>query len=353
ILLAWATKVWVEDRFRNTGWIASTRRHAYQFAVVGMVVVVAAGIGLDRGLQERAEQAGPSDAIGGDPVLEGCVGPAALDPAQGCASVTGTGSYIPSLEAAVLQNSDPIWADCQASLASEQMVSCVLGSDSPDPVRTIAMIGDSHGTQWFSAMDALGKRLDWQVITYTKSSCPPTVALRTLPDEDTSERVELCQQWREQVTADLAQREDISAVVVAAYSSAYGYQNWDGQELADPAVDGYAQQWQQWLAPGRDVHVIAAIPRTTGENVPDCLAVNSVEACTTQRSVSLPADPLIAASQTDERFHLIDLTPRFCDAQLCYPVVGDMIVYRDYSHLTAEYARALVPLLESALTATG
>ncbi|MFV0425952.1 MAG: SGNH hydrolase domain-containing protein, partial [Beutenbergiaceae bacterium] len=181
--------------------------------------------------------------------------------------------------------------------------------------RTIAIVGDSHGTQWFSAMDELGQRLNWQVITYTKSSCPPTVAMRTVADRDSRERAALCQQWREQVTVELAQRGDISAVVVAAYSSAYGYHNWEGQALADPTVDGYAQQWQQWLAPGRDVYVIAA-------------------------------------SQTDERFHLIDLTPRFCDTQFCYPVVGDMIVYRDYSHLTAEYARALVPLLESALTAT-
>lgn len=49
------------------------------------------------------------------------------------------------------------------------------------------------------------------------------------------------------------------------------------------------------------------------------------------------------SQSSDERVHLIDLTDRLCDTELCCPVVGDVIVYRDHSRLFAEYARALVP----------
>ncbi|WP_157210003.1 SGNH hydrolase domain-containing protein [Nocardioides aequoreus] len=46
--------------------------------------------------------------------------------------------------------------------------------------------------------------------------------------------------------------------------------------------------------------------------------------------------------------HLIDLTAQICDAAWCYPVVGDVIVYRDGSHLSAEYATMLAPYLGDA-----
>ncbi|HZL03925.1 MAG TPA: SGNH hydrolase domain-containing protein [Coriobacteriia bacterium] len=47
----------------------------------------------------------------------------------------------------------------------------------------------------------------------------------------------------------------------------------------------------------------------------------------------------------DPDVHLINLIPQFCDDETCYPVVGDVIVFRDYSHLSADYVAALVPYL--------
>jgi hypothetical protein len=37
----------------------------------------------------------------------------------------------------------------------------------------------------------------------------------------------------------------------------------------------------------------------------------------------------------------IDLTDRFCDKELCLPVGGNVLVYRDTHHITIEYARTL------------
>lgn len=45
----------------------------------------------------------------------------------------------------------------------------------------------------------------------------------------------------------------------------------------------------------------------------------------------------------------IKLRDQFCDATLCYPVVGSVIVYRDYSHISAAYAQALAPFIEAQL----
>lgn len=82
--------------------------------------------------------------------------------------------------------------------------------------------------------------------------------------------------------------------------------------------------------------------------MPNCLAANPENrlACATEAD-ALPADAIAeaAAASDDPRVHLIDLTDRFCDETTCYPVVGDMIVYSDNSHLSGDYATALVPYL--------
>jgi hypothetical protein len=41
----------------------------------------------------------------------------------------------------------------------------------------------------------------------------------------------------------------------------------------------------------------------------------------------------------------IDMTPYFCDGRKCPPVIGNVIVYRDDSHITAAYSRTLAPML--------
>jgi hypothetical protein len=49
-------------------------------------------------------------------------------------------------------------------------------------------------------------------------------------------------------------------------------------------------------------------------------------------------------------FTRIPLRNEFCDAKLCYPQLGAVIVYRDYSHISAEYSRALAPFVDRRLS---
>jgi hypothetical protein len=37
----------------------------------------------------------------------------------------------------------------------------------------------------------------------------------------------------------------------------------------------------------------------------------------------------------------LDLSDSFCDAQLCYGVAGNLIVYRDNNHISWQYADTL------------
>ena len=83
--------------------------------------------------------------------------------------------------------------------------------------------------------------------------------------------------------------------------------------------------------------------------MPNCLAVNEDNplACGMSRKEALRPSAIAdtAATSDDTHVNLLDLTDRLCDATFCYPVVGNMIVYRDFSHISAEYAIALSPYL--------
>ncbi len=352
--LAWASKVLVEDPARTRPLLAAAPWRAFAFAVAGMLVLVSAGVGLNVELDRRERAAEVAAATQLDQA-ERCTGPGSLDTSADCGPVMGTGPLVVPPEVVAQQNSDPLFPQCQSPLDSDSVKSCEIGSTSRDPERTVAVIGDSHATHWFSALDELGRERNWKVVTFTKSSCPLTDARRVLPDEQTDDVAVKCDRWVDAVQGAVQDDPEISDVFVSAYSSAYSWQARPGEDLADPGVDGFAQVWSRLSQAGHRVFVLADVPRTTGENVPNCLAEHpdDFSRCTVPREQALPGDVQAAAVEAaaDPNVRLIDLTDSFCDDSTCYPVVGGVVAYRDYSHLSAEYAQLLAPRIGAAVDA--
>lgn len=349
VVLAWLSKTLVEDPGRTRPLLAAAPWRSFAFAGAGMAVVVGGMVALQVEVDRRAEE-----SVARLAALEasGCVGPGALDPAADCGEPQGSADLIPAPEVVAQQNVDVAYPGCQAGIEGSGITECSLGTPPEVAERTVAVVGDSHVTHWFPAFDELGQELDWNVLTFTKSSCPFTVAERTLENEQTDEAVLGCRAWGDAVR-DRILGSDVSYVFTASYSTAYEWRAPDGVALADPGPDGFAGMWSQLTAEGLEVFPIADVPRTQGDNVPNCLAANLDDrmACSVPRAEALPGSVLVEAADRidDDRVHLIDLTDQFCDAEMCYPVVGDMIVYRDYSHISVDYARALVPYLAAQL----
>ncbi len=358
VLVSWATKVGVEDRFRRPRPRASTAprragtRRTFVLAGAGMAVVLALGLGLR--LQQDLRVAAAAEAAAALP--EECLGPGALADPEACGGVMGEGLLLVSPpEAVALQNEEPPGSDCQQNGHGTAVLTCAVGSADAD-APLVVVVGDSHATQWLPAFDRLGQEHGFRVESFTKSSCPPTAAARVVDTEDGDAEAESCRAWLAEVARVVAAAQP-DLVVVTAYSSVYGYRPPADDLLGaasdlteDAAVDGYALLWQGWVDQGIEVAAIAAVPRTQGEVVPDCLAGHPRDyaACATPRAESLPPDPLVAAAERSG-VAVVDLTEQFCDETTCYPVVGNVIVYRDYSHLSVEYARALAPYLGTAL----
>jgi peptidoglycan/LPS O-acetylase OafA/YrhL len=355
ILLAWGSKRFVEDPMRVRPLLAAAPWRAFAFGVAGMLVVVAAGVGVNAQLERREAEA-QAIADGFTEQVDACTGPGALDAANNCPHVVGTGELFVPPEVVVQQNTDPPYPQCQQGLAASEVTQCELG-ETDNPIRTVALVGDSHAAQWFTAFDQLGRENGWRVVTMAKASCPLSHAVRVLASESTDTEALSCQTWVDKVQVTLQGDPKITDVFVTAYSTAYEWKPRSGRPLADPGPDGFAAVWSELARSGKRVVVLAAVPRTTGENIPTCVASHPDDrlACSVPRTVALPGDVMVQAVERlgDPHVRLIDLTDRYCDRHRCYPVVGGVLVYRDYSHLSAEYSMLLVPTLLDRYDALG
>jgi hypothetical protein len=241
-----------------------------------------------------------------------------------------------------------LYADgCQQDGASAEPVSCSYGSD--DAGTTIALVGDSKAAQWAPALQILAQQKDWRLVTYTKSRCSFTTAEITIDGEI----YESCSDWNDNVLAELtgANRPDYvvtsggrSAAVVGGGSSA--------QDAVGAMVAGLKESWDVLISSGVNVIVIADTP-DTGFNVYECVSENPdrLTECTYDRQESQGAGVLAqlqaAASPSDVTY--VDLNDAICPTARCAPVIGNVLVYRQGSHLTATYVETLAPRVGVAL----
>lgn len=346
VLLAWATKVSIEDPLRR-GWLLRAPWRAYAFTAASMAAVVALCFGLT-----ATAYASPGDEQVAK--LGPCYGPGALVPANNCGPVAGKEAPSPGPALVARENTESPYKGCQAPVVGNDFVSCDLGVSAEQAKATVAIVGDSHATAWFSALDQLAATRKWHVKTYTKGSCPATTARRILPSEKNDDNQRSCLEWSQKVNDSLAADKSISTVFTAAYSTAYTFASPEDRTLQNPDIDGFEETWRGWMAAGKKVVAFDDVPRTNGQSVPTCLAKNpgNTLACAMPRTKAYPDNAAIGragAAMVRQGVKQVTLREQFCDQTLCYPVIGSVIVYRDYSHISAEYSRALVPYISKQL----
>jgi len=224
---------------------------------------------------------------------------------------------------------------------------CVYGD--PASRTTIVLYGDSHAAQWFPAMQriALGRR--WRLVSLTKSSCS---AADAPVYHDTLKRTYTeCQAFQRSALGRIAQLSP--ALVVVASSFAY--------RLGDPSADqatswraGWDRTFAQLRATGTRVAAITDTPYPN-TRVPSCLSQRptAIDRCGTSVQAALRGPEQRAIFQAyarEKAVTVIDPVGWLC-SDVCPAVVGNMIVYRDNSHLSTAYAELLAPLLGARLPA--
>ena len=232
---------------------------------------------------------------------------------------------------------------CHASLFAVTQGPCVFGDRGGK--YTVALIGDSHMQQWQPAFDRAGVYAHWRVVNWTKSGCPPqelTVYSRVL-----NHTYHSCNVWRALTLRRIAALNPTVVVMAGSDTEAL---NASPTALADATVA-----------------TVRTLRRTTtakivymedtpfpGYNVASCVAAHLDDVKTCDLSLSRAYDQarhqaINQALQKLGGVTLVNPADWICADNTCPAVVGNLLVFRDQSHLSVEFSGWLTPMITSLL----
>ncbi len=200
---------------------------------------------------------------------------------------------------------------------------CVYGDRTSHTV--IALVGDSHASHLFPAIERLAKLHHWKLVVLVKVSC----GFADMPVRNVAlgRTYRECVIWNRNVVRRLAVLKPTLTVVVNSRNAMHATRAADSSNGAKGRAVG------RMLAkvPGRVAIVIdspvARQPRA------GYLAMGAIEK--------------IAATSTGAR--LIDLTRATCSSWPCPAKVGHITKFRDHSHFTATFSRTILGVPGGAL----
>ena len=338
LALAALSRVLIENPPRRSAWLRPSLR-TFGLAALATVAVVAVSLAPTLRVAALDEQAA-SQRTQVEQANAGCLGAEALATA-GCAVTVGAGT-IPSPTRALDDFSVAYSDGCLATAPFRDVVTCEYG-ETGHPALRVALVGNSHGAQWLPALQQLAGERELEITTYLAVGCMPTTVTVVL---DTPAASAGCLDWGARVTRAVAEG-GYDLVIVTAASV------FDIEGVTDPyvaQVEGYSAVLSAWSE--LPVLVIRDSP-FPGFDVPDCVASRGAGECEGDRSEWAPPDPLAQAAEDAARpgLSVVDLDDLFCSADTCYPVIGGVLVYVDYSHFGATFSRTLAPFLAPALDA--
>ena len=173
------------------------------------------------------------------------------------------------------------------------------------------------------------------------------------PFKERDEPYESCRAWGRAVLQRLLAEKP--ALVLTSHGKPVAMV--DGKPVSRPEgtvamADGLHRYWQALLSAGIRVAVLSDTPYPSIPRVHECVAENRnrLTACTYDRTSGRggAAAQKKAVAKTPG-VHWIDLNDAICPTARCAPVIGNALIYRQGSHITATYVETLAPRLEAAL----
>jgi hypothetical protein len=274
-----------------------------------------------------------------------CFGAAARDPQAPCVNPGLAYTVLPSPAEALITPSPA----CLAPQYTSAMSVCQFGASAAQAKATVALVGDSHAWHWKPAVEILAQREGWRGVSITRSSCPFSRSTATLSG---ALRVQ-CVRWNQAVISWFDAHPEVSTVFVSEHSGS-PVTNTRQRAVLDRMVAGDIAAFQALPASVKHIIVIRDTPLNRFDTL-TCVEraqarhLHAGSACALPRSSALDrrADAALLAARavSSSRVRFVDLTPFFCDARLCYPVVGGVLVYRDIGHMTDAFSVSLGPYL--------
>ncbi|OLT13407.1 hypothetical protein BJF78_03565 [Pseudonocardia sp. CNS-139] len=332
LLLAIISYTNIENPLRTASWVAATRRGLQLgLGLTAAVAVVATGALV--ALPPVVGAGVPVDIRPGDvTVVRDSLGPRPA-PANLTPSVETAPDDVPASRG----------NECHLQLLEDQVRQpCDYGD--PAGAQRMVLFGDSHADAWLPAMEMIAGNNGYRLLSRTKAACPPVdIVVR---DGDLGREYTECGTWRRQVMQEI--RDVEPDVVVMSGSVGIGNQSpADWARATTRTVSALVEQ-------GIRVVYVVDTPRRDGRPGPDCVAANldDVSRCSTPQDEAQPFGGIsnaISTAVVRSGGVVVDPTSWFCAEEQCPSVIGNYLVYRDQSHVTASYMRFLAPELERLL----
>jgi hypothetical protein len=237
---------------------------------------------------------------------------------------------------------------CQVGKAATEPAFCVIGD--PEGETQVVAAGDSKLLQYYEALDLAGRALGWKIRTATKSGCPFTAASvgsRGAPYPECDEFNKMLLEIMEKDPPDVLVTSQLAKSALVAP---------DGDKRTSEAmIDGLVRVWKRLTTRGTRVVALLDNPRPPAKQlVYDCVAKHPKDyaSCAFDRDVAISrsgASSQRAAAKKLPGVSVLDLNDYICPTKQCAPVIGDILVYRQSSHITNTYARSLAPVLTQEL----
>jgi peptidoglycan/LPS O-acetylase OafA/YrhL len=327
--VSWLSWRFVEQPFRyGERSRRATSWSAIRIGVAGILTVTLFTQGLAAALPSSAVAVQPTPSPSGSPAPSPSGSPVASD-----GPVALPADLTPSL-ASARDDEERLRGDgCLAFERVTKPPECVYGVKGS--AITIALVGDSHASHWFPAIEAIALERGWRLLTFVKVSCSFT----TLAQRNLALRREYreCTTFNEATVARLNQIKPELTIIV-------------NRRTFRPIAEGITSA----LAGAALGEMVARLPGATailvdtpdpGREVPACLSKHpsDIRACLfTQDDADnreIGVAERVAAEVSGAR--LIDLTASICAAWPCSPIVKSVLIYRDEDHMTETFSRTL------------
>jgi hypothetical protein len=187
----------------------------------------------------------------------------------------------------------------------------------------------------YPAFDALAEQQHWNLEMRARSGCSAVGVASVRSPLDKRER---CVVWSDEILEEITTSDTIDMVIYTAYEPTYDHSD-EIQPEAEQRLEAIRQS-------GKDVVVLRDVPGTASKEIeaPTCIeAAGDVDdPCTSPRP---PEGSWLQASGESSADLVINPADVVCDSENCHTLIGGTIVYQDYNHITATFARTLTPWL--------
>lgn len=234
---------------------------------------------------------------------------------------------------------------CDQWFHSDVLLPCEFGN--PKASRTVIVLGDSVGLQWFPAIERIFDPAQWRIVVMTKSACP-IVDVPIFYARIGREYAE-CARWREAALARIDEIAPDGVIVGSAQTYDLSASQWR---------DGTARILDRLAPAAGRVHILRGTPALPFDGS-DCLVPRGrlwdqlLRAKCTAPAHNSQSDAVFRSLQVAASgYHnvgVVDMTGSICPGGTCTAQRDGIPTYRDKLHLTASFAASLAPALAEEL----